>query len=109
MNLSDSQAETGSSDESNDDTADGSDPIDMAVEGDNAKGFFIGTSDSSSNVVSAAGVIGEVRNQGRSACQTSLSSVTEVVLDADTSSVTAVTTVLPTSGLSGDYCFLCKK
>ncbi|VDK34904.1 unnamed protein product [Taenia asiatica] len=101
MDLSDSQAETGSSDDFNDETADGLDPIETAVEGDNAWEFVISTSGSSSNVVSSAvGVIDEARTQ-RSACQTSLSSVTEVVPHTGASSVTAVTTILPTSGPSG--------
>ncbi|KAL5971134.1 hypothetical protein TSMEX_001140, partial [Taenia solium] len=102
MDLSDSQAETGSSDDFNDDTTDGLDPIETAVEGDNAGKFVISTSGSSSNVVSSAvGVIDGARAQ-RSARQTSLSSVTEVVPHTGASSVTAVPTILPTSGPSAE-------
>ncbi|KAL5109383.1 hypothetical protein TcWFU_008868 [Taenia crassiceps] len=103
MNLSDSEAETGSSDEFNDDIADGLDPIETVVEGDNAGEFVVSTSGSSSNAPSlGAGIIAEAGDQGRSTCRTFLSPVAEAILDTDTSSVVEVTTVLSTSEPSAE-------
>lgn len=96
MNLSDSQAETSSSDDFIDDTADGLGTVETGVESYNAE-EFIGSV--GSNVASSAAVvIGET-------CDQSGSSTTEMFLVKDTSNA-PVKAVLSSSRLPGVYCFL---
>ncbi|KAH9284207.1 hypothetical protein ECG_02986 [Echinococcus granulosus] len=103
MNLSDSQAETGSSDEFNDNTADGLGPIETVVEGHNFGEVVVSASGATSKVVpSAPEIVDEARDQSRPYRQPPLSSVAEVMLDNVTSSASVVTTVLPASGLSAE-------
>ncbi|CDI98388.1 26s proteasome regulatory particle subunit [Echinococcus multilocularis] len=103
MNLSDSQAETGSSDEFDDNTEDGLGPIETVVEGHNFGEVVVSASGATSNVVpSAPEIVDEARDRNRPYRQPPPSSVADVMLDNVTSSASVVTTVLPASGLSAE-------